>query len=550
MKDQPSLLSRVTAGTALLLLLVFGMTLLGVNAIRAFDAAVQQELGTLRERTALAQAVTSDVITAVRLGDRLALAPDDPAVRAAADSALAALDLSTRGYAEVLRLTAEERLSVGRITAGVRRLGVLSREGDSGRSAVADTLVDELRTLVAVQEIDAVERARTLAAASEQRRALIWWLFAAALVIGVSSAVSTVRKVVVPLQRLVEVTERVGAGDLRPVDLGPMPRELGLLAAAVQRMSEGLRGVVGSVGDVSSSLTEHASQLSGRSRDLADSASHVSAAISEVSASAEQQAEGMRQTDDLLGDLRSAATRSSGAGQRVVAVAEGIRRTAATHQAHLAAASTTLLELHQVVEQTTASVGQLTHAAADVSDFVSLTGELAAQTELLALNAAIEAARAGSTGEGFAVVASEIRQLAETSSEGARRIAKTVATLDEQVRLVAATVAAGTARVSGVEGVAAGVTRALAEIVSAVEEVSQAAGTVAREAAAHRALADRLAATAADVGRSAQGNAHAAQEVTDFAQQQTVATSQIAAAADTLVATADRLTRLVRGFRV
>ncbi|MDX2207789.1 MAG: methyl-accepting chemotaxis protein [Gemmatimonadales bacterium] len=550
MKDQPSLLSRVTAGTALLLLLVFGMTLLGVNAIRAFDAAVQQELGTLRERTALAQAVTSDVITAVRLGDRLALAPDDPAVRASADSALAALDLSTRGYAEVLRLTAEERLSVGRITEGVRRLGVLSREGDPGRSAVADTLVDELRTLVAVQEIDAVERARTLAAASEQRRALIWWLFAAALVIGVSSAVSTVRKVVVPLQRLVEVTERVGAGDLRPVDLGPMPRELGLLAAAVQRMSEGLRGVVGSVGDVSSSLTEHASQLSGRSRDLADSASHVSSAISEVSASAEQQAEGMRQTDALLGDLRSAATRSSGAGQRVVAVAEGIRRTAATHQAHLGAASTTLLELHQVVEQTTASVGQLTHAAADVSDFVSLTGELAAQTELLALNAAIEAARAGSTGEGFAVVASEIRQLAETSSEGARRIAKTVATLDEQVRLVAATVAAGTARVSGVEGVAAGVTRALAEIVSAVEEVSQAAGTVAREAAAHRALADRLAATAADVGRSAQGNAHAAQEVTDFAQQQTVATSQIASAADTLVATADRLTRLVRGFRV
>lgn len=550
MKDQPSLLSRVTAGTALLLLLVFGMTLLGVNAISAFDAAVQQELGTLRERTALAQAVTSNVITAVRVGDRLALTPDDPAVRAAADSAFTALDLSTSAYADVLRLTAEERLSVGQITEGVRLLGTLSRAGDAQRSAVADTLVNELRTLVAVQEIDAVERARALAVASEQRRALIWWLFAAALVIGVSSAVSTVRKVVVPLQRLVEVTERVGAGDLRPVDLGPMPRELGLLAAAVQRMSEGLRGVVGSVGDVSSSLTEHASQLSGRSRDLADSASHVSSAISEVSASAEQQAEGMRQTDALLGDLRSAATRSSGAGQRVVAVAEGIRRTAATHQAHLGAASTTLLELHQVVEQTTASVGQLTHAAADVSEFVSLTGELAAQTELLALNAAIEAARAGATGEGFAVVASEIRQLAETSSEGARRIAKTVATLDEQVKLVAAIVAAGTARVSGVEGVAAGVTRALAEIVSAVEEVSQAAGTVAREAAAHRALADRLAATAADVGRSAQGNAHAAQDVTDFAQQQTVATSQIASAADTLVATADRLTRLVRGFRV
>jgi methyl-accepting chemotaxis protein len=101
-----------------------------------------------------------------------------------------------------------------------------------------------------------------------------------------------------------------------------------------------------------------------------------------------------------------------------------------------------------------------------------------------------------------------------------------------------------------VEGVAGGVTRALAEIVAAVEEVSQAAGTVAREAAAHRVLADRLAATAADVGRSAQGNAKAAQEVTDSAREQTVATTEIGTAATTLVATAERLTRLVRGFRV
>jgi methyl-accepting chemotaxis protein len=195
-------------------------------------------------------------------------------------------------------------------------------------------------------------------------------------------------------------------------------------------------------------------------------------------------------------------------------------------------------------------VEQLDRAAASVSEFVTLTGELAARTELLALNAAIEAARAGGAGEGFAVVAGEIRQLAETSAEGARRIARTVALLDEQVRLVAATAASGRERVTGVEDVAAGVTRALAEIVAAVEEVSQAAGTVAREAAAHRELADRLAATGADVARSAQGNARAAQLVSDSAIDQSGATQEIATAATTLVATADRLTRLVRGFRV
>src|SRR5690606_33675495 len=382
-------------------------------------------------------------------------------------------------------------IRVSRLVASLDRRITSETNVDAG--PVVDSLVGEVRALGAVQEVTALRRAADLRESSARRRSVVWLLFAVALAVGVVSAVTTVRGVVMPLRRLVRVTERMGSGDLRPIDLGPMPRELSILSAAVRRMSEGLGGVVGSVAEVSDQLTSHASQLSDRSDQLTESAGQVSRSIRAVSESAERQAAGMRDADALLGELRAAATRSSAASQRVVAVADGIRRTAATHQGHLGAASATLLELHQVVERTTASVEQLNHAAASVSEFVALTGELASQTELLALNAAIEAARAGSAGEGFAVVAGEIRQLAETSSEGARRIAKTVAILDEQVRLVATTVAAGRERVTGVEDVAAGVTRALAEIVAAVEEVSQAAGTVAREAAAHRELADRLA---------------------------------------------------------
>ena len=55
MTDLPSLRSRVTAGTTLLLLLVFAMTLLGVSAMNSLDEAVQEELDVLRERTMLVQ---------------------------------------------------------------------------------------------------------------------------------------------------------------------------------------------------------------------------------------------------------------------------------------------------------------------------------------------------------------------------------------------------------------------------------------------------------------------------------------------------------------
>ncbi len=552
MNDLPSIRNRVTGGTVLLLLLVFVMTLIGVRGINTLDRDAQMELGTLRERTILAQTMTQAAVEAVRTGDVLALALT-PENRARLDAAVASIRISGESYRRFDPTQAE----ASAIQSVTRLAGVLEQVSPGGaspdesrRPAVADSLLAGMRDLVTIQEAAATERASALASGSEQQRTWIWILFMIALIIGIWSAVTTVRNVILPLRRLVEATERVGAGDLRPLDLGPMPRELGLLAAAVHRMSESLRGVVGSVAEVSATLTERASQLSGRSEQLSESATQVSRAIGEVSASAERQATGMRESDALLGDLRAAAARSAGAGQRVVAVADGIRRTAALHQGHLGAASETLLELHEVVERTTSSVDRLTTAAESVLEFVALTGQLAAQTELLALNAAIEAARAGGAGEGFAVVAGEIRQLAETSAEGARRIAKTVATLDEQVRLVAATVGAGKERVAGVEGVAGGVTRALAEIVGSVEEVSAAAGTVAREAAAHRELADRLAATAADVARSAQINAHAAQAVTDSAEEQSSATLEITTAATTLVATADRLNQLVTGFRV
>ncbi len=551
MTDLPSLRSRVIYGTALLLLLVFAMTMLGVNAMNSLDDAVQVELATLRERTGLAQAITRDVVGVIREQDRVdASGADTVGATSALDSVFATLRQSTAEYAKSLELTDQERDALGRVTGLVTQLERDNADPARDRAMVVDSLLSEVRALVALQQGAAADRAAALSRESTRQRTIVWLLFTIALVIGVASAVMTARAVILPLRRLVKATERVGGGDLRPIDLGPMPTELGQLAAAVTRMAESLGGVVGSVADVSATLTGHASNLSGRSEQLSESASQVSRSITAVSESAEQQAMSMRDADALLGDLRSAAARSAAAGQRVVAVADGIRRTAATHQGQLGAASATLLELHQVVERTTAAVEHLDRAAASVSEFVTLTGELAARTELLALNAAIEAARAGGAGEGFAVVAGEIRQLAETSAEGARRIARTVALLDEQVRLVATTAASGRERVTGVEDVAAGVTRALAEIVGAVEEVSQAAGTVAREAAAHRELADRLAATGADVARAAQGNARAAQLVSDSAIDQSGATQEIATAATTLVATADRLTRLVKGFRV
>jgi len=559
-----SLRHRVIAGMVLLIALVFGIALLGVDSIRGLDRSVNYELSLLLESTDLGNGLVSSVATEIRSAEQYLVRPSDR-LRASTieegDSAYA----FQRRYRGLASLTTADRYIVNKIASNQAQIEVaygmahaltdLGRIDDARKMAdraraPADTLLGDVRALGLAQTTRSIARASDLRRQAAARRSALWGLFLASLVLGVTTSFWTVRSVDRPMGHLIGAAERFGGGDLRPIQLGGgMPTEIERLARAMDDMGGRLRGVVVSVVGEASQIGNSASDFSAMSEELAASSGEISTAMVKIAASAEQQVSGMEKADALLVSLREIAEANAQAASRVAELGDRIQELAARHRSDVAAAGQTLLDVREVVRASAGQVQELARLSEPITAFIDLIKQISSQTNLLALNAAIEAARAGEHGRGFAVVAEEVRRLADSSATAAEDVAKTVKHIRNQVQQVAGTMQAGSSKVHGIEGVAVAAARALEEISRAVGEVHDAAEAVAREVAANQAIVEQLGQRTREVSQSAGEHASASEEVTAAAEEQTASTEEMAAAAGDLLQGATRLTTLMQEFK-
>ena len=354
---------------------------------------------------------------------------------------------------------------------------------------------DALLASLATQARGHMEEAR---AALDQRTATMSTLIAAAVLLGLAVLVPltlfSVRSITQSLEQARALAERIAAGDLSHAVQSRQRDEIGNLVAAMGRMQDALRTLVGQVQQAAGSIATASDEIALGNQDLSQRTEQTAASLQQTASSMEL----------LTGTVQHSAESSRQASGLAANAAEVAVRGGA------------------VVAQVVQTMGQISDSSRRIGDITGVIDSIAFQTNILALNAAVEAARAGEQGRGFAVVASEVRSLAQRSADAAKEIK--------------ALIGASVERVEGGSRLVAQAGETMTEIVASVRRVSDIVAEITSAAAEQ----------AGSIGQVGQSVSHLDQ----MTQQNAALVEESAAASQSLRDQAGRLTEAVSRFKL
>ena len=377
--------------------------------------------------------------------------------------------------------------------------------------------------------------------------------FAAALIVSIIVTVGLGNSITKPIVKTVRQAERIANLDITidiDANLRKKKDEIGLLANALQNITESFRGIIEELKNASARLTTTAGRMSEMSEDTAISSGEIATTIGELARAAMNHAEHTQEGSIRTQELGEAIEHNQHsfmvlekATEKVLeilnegAAAMDILRIK-TEENNAEAA-----EIKEVTEKTNESALLIGQASEVIS-------QIAEQTNLLSLNAAIEAARAGEAGKGFAGVAEEIRKLAEQSTASTGEIDTIVAELQRNTgRAVTAiermdtamreqTVSANNSQES-FEGISAAIKKAS----DAVEELSKSGEAMEK-------VKGGIIETMENLSAIAEEDSASTQEISASLEEQTASLEELAASSKTMDELAIQLEVIVERFKI
>ncbi|QOC97779.1 methyl-accepting chemotaxis protein [Pseudomonas putida] len=260
-------------------------------------------------------------------------------------------------------------------------------------------------------------------AGATQAKTLLAVATGLALALGLLAAWAITRQIIIPLRQTLRAAERVASGDLTQNLQVNRRDELGQLQASMQRMTQGLRELIGGIGD-------GVTQIASAPEELSAVTEQTSAGVNNQKVETDQVATAMNQMTATVHEVaRNAEQASEAALMADQQAREGDRV--------VGEAVAQIERLAGEVINSSEAMNQLKTESDKIGSVLDVIKSVAQQTNLLALNAAIEAARAGEAGRGFAVVADEVRSLAQRTQQSTEEIEELIAGLQSGTQRVA-----------------------------------------------------------------------------------------------------------------
>ncbi|HEY9761201.1 MAG TPA: methyl-accepting chemotaxis protein [Trichocoleus sp.] len=213
-------------------------------------------------------------------------------------------------------------------------------------------------------------------------------------------------------------------------------------------------GEIGTVADFFNSIVESLRQIVTQVKRSAEqvnaSLGQNEGAISSLAEEALRQAEETTRILDSVESMTQSIEYVAERARQAASVAHSASATAETSGSAMDLTVHNILNLREIIGETSKKVKRLGESSQQISKAVSLINQIAMQTNLLAINAGIEAARAGEEGQGFAVVAEEVGELAARSADATKEIERIVENIQRETAEVVDAMEQSTSKV--VEG--------------------------------------------------------------------------------------------------